>query len=86
MVRYQKYNYLTNSFQLSKSNTFKSNTFISVTNLQVQAGHFKLNSFHGEQGLLLTSLTNQFPKLDVFTHGKKLKNTVLLTSNINKNK
>ena len=86
MTRYEKYNSLLKSFKISKSPIFKANDIVSLDSLDVQAGHFKLNSFFGEHGLLIANLTGQYPNVKIYTHGKRLKNTVLASTKINTNK
>ena len=84
MSRYNKYDYILKSLQISKFN-LNNKDFISLNSLEVQAGHFKLNQFYSEYGLLLYSLTNQFPKIKIFKHGKRLKNTIVISSDISSN-
>lgn len=81
MSRYKNYNYILKSLQISKFNLNNKN-FTSLKSLELQAGHFKLNQFYSEYGLLFYSLTNQFPNIKIFKHGKRLKNTVILYSEI----
>lgn len=81
MSRYNKYDYILKSLQISKFN-LNNKDFISLNSLEIQAGHFKLNQFYSEYGLLLYSLTNQFPKIKIFKHGKRLKNTIVISSDM----
>jgi hypothetical protein len=83
MTRYEKYNHILKSFQISKNSVFKAKDIVSFDSLEVQAGHFKLNSFFGEHGLLMANLTGQYPNVKIYTHGKRLKNTVLASTKIN---
>jgi hypothetical protein len=77
-MRYQKYNYLTQNFQLSKSKVFKTTKLISIKSLDILAGHFKPTSTFVEHGLLLTNICGQIPYTKLFKHGKRLKNTVTI--------
>jgi hypothetical protein len=87
MSRYEKYNHILQSLQLSKHNIYRVSKLVTVSNLRVQAGHFKLNGFFAEHAIMLLLLTGQMSKTELFKHGKRLKNTVLLSSDIsNKNK
>jgi hypothetical protein len=86
MTRYEKYNHILKSFQISKNSVFKVKDIVSFDSLEVQAGHFKLNSFFGEHGLLMANLTGQYPNVKIYTHGKRLKNTVLASTKINTTK
>lgn len=78
MMRYQKYNYLVQSFQLSKLSMYKTNDLVSLKSIDMQAGHFKPNSTYVEHGLLLTNITGQAPTASLIKHGKRLRNTVIL--------
>jgi hypothetical protein len=82
MLRYQKYNYLTQNFQLSKFHVYNSNNLVSFSKLEIQAGHFKPNSTHVEHGLLLANLSGQVPVTELFKHGKRLRNSVLIKATI----
>jgi hypothetical protein len=82
MLRYEKYNYILSSLQISKMSIFAKDTVITMKKINIQAGHFKLNAFYGEHSLLLYSLTGKLPSISLLKHGKRQKNTVLLTSNI----
>lgn len=82
MVRYQKYNYLTQNFQLSKFRVYKNNQLVSFSRLEIQAGHFKPNSTHVEHGLLLANISGQVPVTELFKHGKRLRNSVLIKTTI----
>jgi hypothetical protein len=85
MTRYQKYNYLTRGFQLSKFQMFKSTDFVSVSKLEIQAGHFKPNSTYVEHGLLVANITGQTPLIEMFKHGKRLRNSVIIKTSVSTN-
>lgn len=78
MSRYQKYSYLTQSFQLSKLLVYKTSDLITIIKVDVQAGHFKPSSTHVEHGLLIYNITGQVPVTELFKHGKRLRNTVVI--------
>jgi hypothetical protein len=82
MNRYQKYNYLAQSFIASKSSLSFTYQPVNVQHLQVQAGHFRFNRVFAEHGLILTDVSNQIPKAQVFAHGKKKQDTILLSADI----
>lgn len=82
MLRYQKYNYLTKSLQLSKSKTYESNKLVSISSLNIQAGHFKPTSTFVEHGLLVTNISGQIPTTNLFKHGKRLRSTVTIKNSI----
>jgi hypothetical protein len=81
-MRYQKYNYLTKNFQLSKSKVFKMTNLISIKNLDILAGHFKPTGTFVEHGLLITNICGQIPYTELFKHGKRLKNTVTVQTSV----
>lgn len=82
MLRYQKYNYLTKNFQLSKSKVYDLSNIVTIKNVTVQAGHFKPTSTFVEHGLLVTNITGQIPVTNLFKHGKRLRNTVTIKNNV----
>lgn len=82
MNRYFKYNYIVQNYQLSKFNIYNKEKFISINELEVNAGHFKPNNLYVEHGLLLSNITSLTPQTVLFKHGKRLKNTVLLKTKI----
>jgi hypothetical protein len=82
MLRYQKYNYLTQAFQLSKFQMFKNKDLVSLAKLDVQAGHFKPNSTYVEHGLLVANIVGQVPVIELFKHGKRLRNSVLIKTSV----
>lgn len=82
MLRFQKYNYLTQNFQLSKFRIHKNVDVVSLDKLEIQAGHFKPNSTHVEHGLLLANISGQIPVTELFKHGKRLRNSVLIKTTI----
>jgi hypothetical protein len=82
MLRYQKYNYLAQNFQLSKFQMFKNKDLVSVLKLDIQAGHFKPNTTHVEHGLLVANITGQVPVTELFKHGKRLRNSVLIKTSV----
>ena len=47
MSRYNKYDYILKSLQISKFN-LNNKDFISLNSLEIQAWHFKLNQFYSE--------------------------------------
>jgi hypothetical protein len=71
------------NFLVSKSPCYFINELLTINSLQVQAGHFKFNAIHAEHGLILTSISGQVPIITTFKHGKRLRRTALLTSQIN---
>ena len=82
MFRYQKYNYLTQGFQLSKFQMFKNSDLVSLVKLDIQAGHFKPNSTYVEHGLLVTNITGQVPEIKLIKHGKRLRNSIIIKTSI----
>jgi hypothetical protein len=78
MFRYQKYNYLIQNFQLSKLKIFNASNLVTLDAFGIQAGHFKPNSIYVEHGLLVAGLTGQVPSIELFKHGKRLRNTALI--------
>lgn len=80
MSRYQKFNCLTQIFFISKSPFFHCLRLNTVQSLTISGGHFKFTSIHSEQGLIFMTLVAQNPSLQFFTHGKRLKKTVLLSN------
>jgi len=82
MSRYQKYNYLTQNFQLSKFQVFKCNNLVSLIRLDIQAGHFKPNSTYVEHGLLVANIVGQVPSIELFKHGKRLRNSVVIKTSV----
>lgn len=84
MVRYKKYDFIIKNYQLSKFNIYSKNNILNIENIEIQAGHFKPNSLFVEHGLLLFNMTGLLPKIILFKHGKRLKNTILLTTLANK--
>jgi hypothetical protein len=85
MPRYEKYNYILSSLQISKFSIFNKKEITTIKTISAQAGHFKLNAFYGEHSLLLSSLAGKLPKINLFKHGKRQKNTVLLTAKVTNN-
>ena len=87
MYRYHKFNYLSQNFQLSKSNSYEVKGLISVRKILVEVGHLRPNNSYPEHGLLMTELSSQTPKTSLVKHGKRLRNTIILKSTISsKNK
>jgi len=82
MNRYHKYNHLVQNYQLSKFNIYNKEKTINISELEINAGHFKPNSLNVEHGLLLSNVTGLLPQIVLFKHGKRLKNTVLLKTKI----
>lgn len=82
MFRYQKFNYLAQSFQLSKNAVYNLDSLILVKDIKLEVGHLKPNNTHPEHGLLLFELSNQAPEVRLIKHGKRLKNTILLGSTV----
>lgn len=81
-MRYKKYNHLLKNYQLSKFNIYSSNEFIDIKKIDIQSGHFKPSNLYVEHGLLLTNLTMTLPQVKLFKHGKREKNTALLSTTI----
>jgi hypothetical protein len=52
----------------------------------LQAGHFKLSQICIEHALMFTNLAGQLPTMQLFQHGKRLRNTILLKSLITSKK
>lgn len=82
MLRYQKYNYLTQGFQISKFRVFKNKDLVALNKLEIQAGHFKPNGAYVEHGLLIANLTAQIPVIELFKHGKRLRNSVIIKTTV----
>jgi hypothetical protein len=51
---------------------------IKVTNIAIQAGHFKPNNTYIEHGLLIYNISGQVPKIEIFKHGKRRRVTLLI--------
>jgi len=82
MLRYQKYNYLTQGFQLSKFQMFKNSDLVSLVKLDIQAGHFKPSSTYVEHGLLIANITGQVPEIELIKHGKRLRNSIIIKTSV----
>jgi hypothetical protein len=82
MSRYLKYNYLTQNFFSSKAPFYHSAAINQLRFLTLGGGHFKLNGLYTEHGLIFRILAGQNPILRFYTHGKRLKKTALLTTQI----
>jgi len=82
MSRYLKHHYLTQVFFSSKAPFYHSSSFSNLSSLTISGGHFKLNSLHTEHGLIFRILSGQNPTLRFYTHGKRLKKTVLMTTQV----
>lgn len=82
MSRYHKFSYLTQNFFISKAPFFHYLLLNNVQCLSIRGGHFKFTSVHSEHGLIFRILAGQNPSLQFFTHGKRLKKTVLLSTKI----
>lgn len=78
MLRYQKHNYLVQSWQLSKLSIYKLNDLIQISKIEIQAGHFKPSGTHVEHGLLVMNIAGQTPKVEMFKHGKRERHTLLI--------
>jgi hypothetical protein len=85
MLRYQKHNYLTKNWQLSKLPIYKLNDVVSISKIDIQAGHFKPNSTHVEHGLLVMNIAGQTPKVEMFIHGKRQRRTLLIKTSTSSN-
>jgi hypothetical protein len=82
MLRYNKFDYLSRNFQLSKNVVYDLSNTISIDSVKVEVGHLKPNNTYPEHALLLTELSSQSPTASLVKHGKKLKNTIILTSTV----
>lgn len=51
---------------------------VDVEKIDIQAGHFRPGSTYVEHGLLVMNITGQTPKIEIFTHGKRQRHTLLL--------
>jgi len=69
---------------LSKTKIFThSNNLIPfIKSVQIEAGHFRVNHIHPEHGLILSTLTGKAPRAELYTHGKRRRNTITLESSI----
>lgn len=81
--RYLKYNFILQSFLLSKTSDYSSVNLIGVNNIKFSLGHFKLTSMYPEHGLIFIGLSGQKPTVNFFSHGKRMQKTVLLSSSFN---
>jgi len=82
MFRYKKFNYLANSFQVSKCPVYCVNSLVSLKSVSVQLGHLKPNITYPEHGLLLAELAGQIPNATLIKHGKRLKSTIVLNTSL----
>jgi len=64
---------------------YKSNDVASITKIDVQAGHFKLNNTNVEHGLLVMNIAGQTPKVEMLTHGKRQRRTLLIKTTASSN-
>jgi hypothetical protein len=78
--QYRKYSYLTQNFQLSKLPFYNKQQIIYIKNIELQAGHFKLSQIFIEHSLMFVNISGQLPIMQLFQHGKRLRNTILLKS------
>ena len=86
MPRYYKFNFLTQCFFVSKAPFFHALSLNNIKFLTISGGHFKFSSVYAEHGLIFRSLVGQNPSLQFFTHGKRVKKTVLLSNTVSKSK
>lgn len=86
VARYKKYQYLTISYCLSKISSEYNLNDIRLTSIVVTAGHFKPAGLYPEHSLLFSSLIGKSPLLKTYVHGKRLRRTVTLVSNLSYNK
>jgi len=64
--------------------THSNNLIPSVTSAQIEAGHFRLNHAHPEHSLILSALTGKAPLTKLYTHGKRRRNTITISSSISR--
>jgi hypothetical protein len=81
MSKYYKYNYIVKNYQISKFNNFNNNNILDLSYISVNAGHFKPSSVYVEHGLILSNISFSVPKVKLYKHGKRQKNTIELYSN-----
>ena len=81
--RYYKYNFILQSFLISKSSTFNKINLPKITNVNFSFGHFKLTHVYPEHGLIFIGLSGQKPTINFFIHGKRMQKTVLLNTSFN---
>jgi len=67
---------------LSKTPFYRSKNLPFLKNGLVEVGHYKFNSVFSEHPLMFHMLVNQNPCLNFHTHGKRLKKTVSLSSEL----
>jgi hypothetical protein len=82
IARYLKYNCLVNNYFLSKQNQYVITQLPRLQKLNVAAGHYKLNNLFSEHGLIFLGLTGRGPQLNFFSHGKRLKKTIILQTSL----
>jgi len=78
MLRYQKHSYLVRGWQLSKSPIYRLSDLVELSQINIQAGHFRPGSTYVEHGLMVMNLTGQTPKVEIFKHGKRERHTLLV--------
>jgi len=83
MVRYDKFNKIILALSLSKLSVYSQSLVPAIKGLNVKAGHFRLNSFYVEHGLILFGITGYKPQVERYIHGKRSRHTAALNSNIN---
>lgn len=82
-LRYLKYNFILQSFLISKTSNYDNVNLVNVSSIKFSLGHFKLTSMYPEHGLIFIGLSGQKPTVSFFSHGKRLQKTVLLSSSFN---